>query len=152
MTVYIVRNLVNGLGYVGATTTSLRERWNTHLSEARTRGKSPFHLALNEFGRGAFEIKPLEEASNVEDMRRLEREWTVRLGTTNPLLGYNVSTGYKLNAETRAKMSRARTGLIPTSAHREAVSRGLKGKPKSAAHCAALSAARRKYVNAHKSA
>ncbi len=145
-TVYAIRNFMNHKVYVGMTSRTLLDRWQTHKSEAKTRAKSVLHVAMRMDGADRFTIAPLFVTNDKGVARAQEEEWTRDFNSTDPRYGYNVSIGYKLQPASRAKMSQARTGLVPSDAHRAAVSRGNKGKPKSPEHCAALKAARRRYL------
>lgn len=56
MLVYLLKNVVNGKGYVGITTSTLRQRWSTHVSEARRRHKRmPLRAAIRKYGPEAWE-------------------------------------------------------------------------------------------------
>ena len=149
-TVYVIVHRASGLRYVGATTKPLADRWSDHKSEAKTRRKL-FRLyeAIREFGPDSFDVSPLETAATREDLTRLEMEWTLRLGTNDPAYGYNDSVGYRRSTQSRQKQGEHHRGKPLSAAHREAVSRGNKGKAKSPAHCAALKAARQRYLEQH---
>lgn len=88
--VYLIRNKVNGKGYVGSGAYSIRERWYIHVTELRKQVHCNIYLqrAWNKHGEGNFVLEVLELC---EPERCVEREqhWMDKLGTANPKKGYN---------------------------------------------------------------
>jgi len=61
--------------YVGKTFVSLKDRFSSHLSNARTRGQSPFHMYINTIGENAIDIAEIDTASNRKELLAKERKW-----------------------------------------------------------------------------
>ncbi len=116
MIVYLIRNTVNGKGYVGQTIASLEHRWAQHKTDARGRStNSILHKAIRKYGEDVFEFSVLAETDNLPELSALEIEHISKQGTLSPG-GYNLTIGgqqgYHGNhsLEARLKMSLARKG------------------------------------------
>jgi len=110
MIVYLIRNVINGKGYVGQTSRSAEARWIEHCREARYgTGCRSLHEAIREHGEDSFVVSVLYEAKNFEDLNEAEVRLIKELGTCNPD-GYNLRLGgYRgaLCAESRARIADA---------------------------------------------
>lgn len=94
MIVYMIRNKVNGMMYIGATTQSLKKRRITHLSHARNKNNDMvIAAAIREFGEDNFEWSIIEEVDNESDLERLEIYYIGYYDTYNN--GYNQTIGGK---------------------------------------------------------
>jgi len=122
MIVYLVRNRLNGKGYVGVTKYTLEWRWKEHLSDARCGSKLAFHCAIRKWGVDAFElsiIETLSESASLVDLDVAERRWVKDLDTFGKN-GYNMTPGgrvgggwvkgYVVKQSTREKLSLSRRG------------------------------------------
>jgi hypothetical protein len=89
--IYLITNLVNNKKYVGLTTTSLDQRWESHLDTSR-KNAGLVHKAIAEFGKENFTIELIDSASNPKELRVKEREWIKKLNTSSPN-GYNSTNG-----------------------------------------------------------
>jgi predicted GIY-YIG superfamily endonuclease len=89
--VYSITNLVNGKQYIGITTTSLEERWQSHL-DTPLKKRHLLHQSITEFGKENFAIEVLERASSLKELRVKEQEWIQKLNTRQPN-GYNITKG-----------------------------------------------------------
>ncbi len=108
MIIYLIKNKVNGKGYVGQTVRSWEERWYEHCHSCR----EVIDKAIRKYGVENFEICILEETDNLEDLNKLETEHILKQGTLSHS-GYNLNTGGKNHiptAETRAKLSAIHKG------------------------------------------
>jgi group I intron endonuclease len=119
MIIYLIRNTVNGKGYVGQTIRTLEERWAQHKSQGIGRYKNDaLHNALLKYGIEAFEIAVLDSsAKTLDELNELEKFHIKAQGTLSPG-GYNLTTGgfsYKRSPETLAKMSMAMKGKKPSA-------------------------------------
>lgn len=127
--VYAIVCTVNGMQYVGSAI-SISNRWGTHRWALR-HGKHK-NLALqadwDQYGEDVFEFKVLAEVSDEGIRRAIEQSYI------DCVLG-------DARAYNRSPSSLNNKGLRYTDAQRLNVSVALKGKPKSAEHRAALSAA-----------
>lgn len=92
MIVYLIRNLLNGKKYVGQTASSLRERWQGHVSSAQSGSRFPIHCAIRKYGVGNFEISELARAANKEELDVLEQKHIAESRSMVPE-GYNRTAG-----------------------------------------------------------
>jgi group I intron endonuclease len=113
--IYAARNTVNGKLYVGLTTVSVAVRWASHMYDARSGSKLPFHRAIRKYGPKAFvieQIAALLPGKPYEELAQLEREIIAQENCQVPH-GYNVTAGgegyvgYQAGPEARAKLSEA---------------------------------------------
>lgn len=138
MIVYLVRNTLNGKGYVGKTVRTLDQRWKEHVYHAAV-GDDEMALydAIRKHGPEAFvheELERLSDGSTPADLNTAEIGWIERLGTYGR--GYNMTrggdgiAGWKHRDETKRRMSEARLGKKlgrQSKEHRLAISRGKIG-------------------------
>ena len=149
--IYLIRNLVNGKGYVGQTTNTVIRRWKRHKSDAKRGHHCAIHSAIRKYGAGSFIIK---EVARCEDslLNKLERLFIKFYGTYAPTgHGYNEteggegSIGFHHSDETKTKMSIAgkRRGFpAEATAKARLVNKGnqyLKGRILSEEHKAKIS-------------
>ena len=153
MIIYLIRNKVNGKGYVGKTIRPLEERWYNHIC-----GDLAVDVAIREYGRENFEMCVLAEAQSLPQLNALEKLHVKEQGTKHPN-GYNLTNGggrsrwekgatfsaahreklslakrgKKVSAETKIRMSEAAKGKIKSEAHRANLSAALKGNKNSQA-------------------
>lgn len=91
MLVYCITNLINSKKYIGMTSRTLEERWNSHCSSARNGSKFRFHSAIRKYGEEAFVKEILFDNLNIQNCRTIEEE-TIREHNTL-LCGYNAKPG-----------------------------------------------------------
>ena len=65
--VYKVINLVNGKLYIGKAE-DVKERWQKHLSNARTLRGFVFHDAIRKYGSDNFNVEIIEESDSEEQV------------------------------------------------------------------------------------
>jgi group I intron endonuclease len=152
--IYKIVNLENGKFYIGSAV-NLQKRKHRHWVELASNRHHNKHLqsAWNKYGADVFVfkvIKKVEIPKLFDTESKLLRKHT---GTQNcynlgrdaraPCLGLkgklSPSWGCKASEETKKKMSNARRGINLSIAHKQNISAGLKGKPKSQAHREKLS-------------
>lgn len=86
---YEIVNSVNGLRYIGVTTTKLKERWNCHIYKLRHgKGTKRFQLDFDTYGEKSFYINELCSGT-LENILLMEKEITKE----TVLNGYNVIVG-----------------------------------------------------------
>ena len=92
MIIYKITNKINNKIYIGLTTTSLVNRWNSHKGAAKS---NPRHLycSMRKYGVENFEIEQIDEASTLEELGQLERKYIAQYNSKNPEIGYNLSAG-----------------------------------------------------------
>jgi hypothetical protein len=140
MLVYLVRNTVNGMDYVGQTTKTPETRWRGHVAAART-GRSDMRLlpAIREYGPDSFTIEVLQECDDQPSLNRAERAWIERLETLAPT-GYNGSLGIWRSKDQAARTGAKLRGRLVTWADKIAATRT--GQPVTEQQLANLAAGR----------
>lgn len=110
---YKITCISSGKSYIGATSRSLKHRWQGHVRDARCqRRKTAIAEAIREHGHDAFEIVVLETHDTREAAALREREMILEYNTLSPD-GYNLDRGgemlggYTRVPEIRAKLSAA---------------------------------------------
>lgn len=101
--VYLIRNVVNGKGYVGFTLKALHIRLSEHIFDANvgSRGANgriyALQAAIRKYGPKNFTIEQLSFARGLREAQELERHYIDELGTyasgRGPRKGYNMSRG-----------------------------------------------------------
>lgn len=70
--VYMVVNKLDGSKYIGATATSLEQRWRSHVSKSKREIRSPLHYDLRKRGQNAFEVFQIASCLHIEYLAALE--------------------------------------------------------------------------------
>ena len=92
--IYIIRNKVNNMAYVGQTK-DMKGRWWGHLSSARTGfNEMPLYDAMREIGIDKFYYQILEDDVKDELSDDREQYWIKQMNTLHPH-GYNICVGGK---------------------------------------------------------
>ena len=88
--IYLIKNKINGKGYVGKTQLTISERWRQHCSDAfKPRcEKRPLYAAIRKYGIENFEVSKLEQTDKPNER---EIYWIEKLGTFHD--GYNATHG-----------------------------------------------------------
>ena len=139
--IYVITNLLTGMKYVGQTTRSVKERFGEHM-------KSDFLIgrAIRHYGVENFMVEVIEECATPEQLNERERFWIAFFNCMAPN-GYNLTDGGKQgalpSAESRKKMSDAKTGVKRSPETVARMSESQKGKTLSPEHRAKLSEANR---------
>ena len=93
--IYLIRQKSNGKLYVGETKRSFRTRMKDHFDNAFSNNASlryqKIDKALFIYGLSDFEFYILQpiESNDKTYLLKTERKWILKLGTMNPLVGYN---------------------------------------------------------------
>lgn len=145
MFVYLIRNTVDGKGYVGQTTKTLSARWKRHIWPS-TAG-TEIAKAISDLGAKAFTCSVLEECSSSGQLLERELFWAQKLGTFYPD-GYNLragagpgamsvelkrriakgNLGQKRSDETRRRLSESHLGIRLSDSAKRKLSEANKGK------------------------
>ena len=152
-TIYLVTCGPTSKCYVGVTRMTLKERWQSHLLDAKKRRyKSVFHSAIRLYGAECFSVEPMYFSANRADAMDAERRFIASFNSKIPN-GYNMADGgyggatrigMKHSPETRARISLAHTGRKKTTEHVERIAAKLRGRKLSEAHAAIVRVAGRK--------
>lgn len=117
MFIYKVTNKMNGKVYIGKTVRSVDDRWAQHVSFAKIGGGCPYlGAAIRKYGSEAFEIEQLAQATNENELGRLEMGFIQQFQSHQREIGYNLTlggegiTGHYHSPETKAKMSAKKRG------------------------------------------
>lgn len=128
--IYSARCKESGKVYVGQTTSTVNRRLRGHMYQVQRGSEMPFHRALRKYGLDGFEISTVEECFSIEALNLAEKNWIEKLSAFGPL-GYNCTTGgegFIVGAETRARISKARTGSKVSDATRQRISEATRGE------------------------
>jgi len=147
--IYQILNLINEKFYIGHSI-DYDVRWWEHERKLKVSSHDNLYLqrAWNKHGKHAFEFIIIELVEPSQMLLR-EQYWIDKLGACDPELGYNLNPnasrppsglGKKRTPEQILKMSDAMTGIKKSDTSK------MK-KPKSEAHKAALSFARKDTIN-----
>jgi group I intron endonuclease len=135
--VYCHINKVNGKKYIGITGSSLEERANN----GRGYLKCPlFAKAIKKYGWDNFDHIVLYDNLTADEANKLEVEMIAYYGTTNPLVGYNLSVGgggsngITPSEETKTKISKANKGRVKDDVWRKHLSESRMGYMPSEEH------------------
>jgi len=94
MFIYLITNKNNGKKYVGKTTKTLAERWQSHIETAKDlTNHNHLYNAIRHYGKAAFKIEPIVEVNNIEVLAYLEGVFQIIYKSTDRTLGYNCVLG-----------------------------------------------------------
>ena len=90
--IYVITNKINNKQYVGKTTTSIKERFASHIRDSKRERceKRPLYSAMNKYGSNNFIIELLEEC-DLSILSERESFWINKLNTYHN--GYNATLG-----------------------------------------------------------
>lgn len=90
--IYVIRNLVNDLVYVGQTT-NVKQRFSIHMkpSTANCKGQYKLYKAVKEYGRGKFYVETLETGLTKDEANRKEMYYIEKFNSYQN--GYNSTPG-----------------------------------------------------------
>lgn len=122
--IYCVTNKVNGKKYVGLTKWTIERRWKWHCTEStssKTIEKSKLNRdrvilrAIRKYGKDGFNLEVVDNASNLDAARELEKHWIKKMNSKIPN-GYNLTDGgegtigWDVPDWRRAQLSEANSG------------------------------------------
>lgn len=90
--IYKITNKANNKVYIGQTIRTVEERYQRHLSEARHHTNRPLYDSMNHYGVDSFTVEILVEAPD-EKLNELETFYIAEYNATDPVFGYNLTTG-----------------------------------------------------------
>lgn len=104
--IYTITNQVNGKVYVGLTKNP-DQRWEQHKNTSYLRSRNEaLYRAMRKHGRKNFVFEVIEELESLEAANEAEQKWIANLGTMDPKVGYNMTSGgkvYEVNEEMKKK-------------------------------------------------
>lgn len=116
--VYCITNNETNKKYIGITVQGIITRFAKHCYEASQGSNRYLCRAIRKYGVDAFKIEVIDECSNFEELKELEKYYIDKYNTLAPN-GYNMTMGgdgalgRPLTEETREKMAAARRGKTP---------------------------------------
>jgi group I intron endonuclease len=94
MIIYLIRNIVNDMMYVGQHKGNTPDkRFREHLIQARSGSEVRLHKAIREIGEEFFTVELIDKASSFEELQEKERCWIAYYKSNDPNIGYNVLPG-----------------------------------------------------------
>jgi len=130
MLIYLIKNKINGKGYIGQTRRSLLQRWSVHIADAKRVKQSPLARAIRKYGAENFSLKAIANATSLSMLNDLEII-SIKDYKTKVPYGYNIKDGganNNVSDETRKRMSMARKGKRFSLEHKARLSAALKGR------------------------
>lgn len=110
--VYKITNLLNEKSYVGITTKTIEERFNSHFNRA-TKERSAIQKAMKKYGKENFIIEEIDFANNESELFQKEKHWISHYNTFSKF-GYNLTEGGggipNMSNEIKNKISKSKTG------------------------------------------
>ncbi len=132
--IYQIKNTINGRVYVGSTNNFKWREYSHNINlENKKHHSAKLQNAYNKYGKDSFQFSILEYVVNIGELLDREQYWIDELNAFSK--GYNMrpraesNCGHKPSAETRLKMSKARTGRIVSQEERQKKRDALKGRP-----------------------
>lgn len=121
--IYKITNQINGKVYIGKTSKTIEERFKEHKRKALEHPNRYLYDAINHYGFNNFTIEQIEECSN-EYLDDREIFWIAEYNSTNPNIGYNLTTGgeggntwklnsHKLESGEKIRESNLKNSYIP---------------------------------------
>ena len=125
MRIYLIRNLLNGKGYVGQTRGSVATRFCRHRASANAGSDLAIHRAMRKYGNENFRVEVLDSCDSQSQLNELEQYYIKLFGTLAPLgHGYNMTpggdglSGFTMSLESKLKMSLAKKGKRLSEEHK----------------------------------
>ena len=148
MIIYKITNKVNNKIYIGQTTSSLEERWSSHLSHSKHNKGSIIGNAINKYGAENFTIEQIDSALSLEELNTKEKTYIDLYKSMDSDIGYNLMSGGNNSLHspaTKLKMSLSKLGKVSNRKGKQSSvktkqkqSQSLKGRPKSEEHKAKI--------------
>jgi group I intron endonuclease len=111
MFIYKITNKITGKMYIGQTTQKLKDRWNDHVYDSKTRD-TPLYRSIRKYGIENFQLDVIVESKDRIELNVLEEHYIKILNTVSPN-GYNLLPGglnKKCHEDTKLKISNALKG------------------------------------------
>lgn len=107
MVIYSITNKVNNKKYVGKTTKTISERFNSHINSSNSKSQTHLHRAIRKYGSENFIIEIVEDGIHDEHLlNQREVFWIKTIKSEyNMTAGGEGSSGRIFTEETRNKMS-----------------------------------------------
>ncbi|MHB1106989.1 MAG: GIY-YIG nuclease family protein [Lutibacter sp.] len=93
--IYKVVNRENGQVYIGATTTSVRQRQLDHIERANRGEKGKFQQAISTYGTEAFIWEQIDTASSIDELASKEKQFILEYNAKENGYNSDVGSGFK---------------------------------------------------------
>lgn len=93
MRIYLIRNRITGLPYIGLTAKTAQARFAEHVEFARSGSQARFHKAIREFGSDVWDLETLTYPANRAEAKELEKAFIAYFNSYDPAHGYNSTPG-----------------------------------------------------------
>ena len=131
MYIYKITNTVTNKIYIGKTSKTVEERFKGHLY-AMSRYKdgldttsSRLYASMCKYGPEKFVVSEVEFVNTLSQLNEREMYWITKLNTTNPDIGYNISSGGNGGALFKGHIHSEKTKLLMSKRHRGRISNRL---------------------------
>jgi group I intron endonuclease len=145
--IYLIRNTINGKGYVGQTVVSIEQRFSEHVAASNRGCGNALYKAMRKYGMENFSVSEVASCDSLL-LNDLEKHYVKFYGTFAPVgHGYNMTLGgdgalgYVMSEESKKKMSLAKKGRTLSVEHKAKIGNAGKGRKLSEKHKAILLAA-----------
>ena len=106
MIIYKITNNVNGKIYIGMTTQSISVRFAQHISLSKNSDiNTIISKAIRKYGRDNFTISEIDNAENIDDLKKKEAEHIIDCKTIAPN-GYNIKKGGQVGGNGGANLGK----------------------------------------------
>lgn len=136
--IYCITCLTNGKMYIGQTSKTIEERFQSHIHKAEIGKNYALYRAIRKYGPENFTIEEVMfvEAPTKEELKQkldyLERRFIARYDTLrhgyNMTIGGDGSIGLSWSKESRKKLGKSLKGRKFTEEHRKKISEAKRGK------------------------
>ena len=91
--IYCIKNEINGKVYIGYTSKTVNERFNTHIKNAKKKINRRLYDAMNKYGYENFTVSNLDETFDVNSAQEIETWYIHIFRAKNQKYGYNMTHG-----------------------------------------------------------
>jgi group I intron endonuclease len=91
--IYCIKNEINGKIYIGYTSKTINERFNTHKKNAKKKINRRLYDAMNKYGCENFTIYEIDEVFDIQSAQEIESWYIYIFGSNKSKYGYNMTYG-----------------------------------------------------------
>ena len=88
--IYLVKNIKNGMIYIGQTRRSLDARRLQHIRDSKKGSNTRFHRAIREYSTDSFEWNIIEDKIENDKLLSVEKEYIIKNNAYDENIGYNM--------------------------------------------------------------
>ena len=131
--IYSIINIVNRKIYIGKTSKTIEQRWQSHVDNANCNQRFYFYRAIRKYGPELFKVEEIAAVDSEEMANVIEKFYIHYTKSYNKNFGYNGTMGGEgviPNDETRKKLRQAQLGKKRSLEARKKQSKTLTGQPR----------------------